>query len=267
MDSSNGNNSRPREQTLKTVERAFDVLEAVAAAKPSEQPHIRDIAEATGHNLSSTYHIVNTLLARGYLERDKQGRLSIGMKTSELNSSRVRGLDLLQFAQPIIDSLADSTGETVYLTRYLGGHVVIQLATESRKSLRVTSLAVGRYGNEDRRASGSAVLAHLSERELLRTYAGLYPNDSVEELERRIRDVQEDLDLIRSNGFAFERDGFEAGVACLAAPFFGVEGEVRGSISASAPTLRIDHLLNDVCGDVVAAARQLTNVLQANFSD
>lgn len=267
---SSGGLERSREQpitTLKTIERALDVLEAVAAARPSDQPRIRDIAEAIGHNLSSTYHIVNTLLARNYLERDRQGRLSIGMRASELNSSRVRGLDLLQFAQPIVDSLADSSGETVYLTRYVGGRVVIQLASESKKTLRVTSLEVGHSGSEERRASGRAVLAHLSDRELLRTFAGLYPLSPVEELETRIQDARDDLDIIRTNGFAFESESYAAGVCCLSVPFFGPDGAVEGSISVSAPTLRIDLLLNEVRDDVITAGRQLTNVLSARHSN
>jgi DNA-binding IclR family transcriptional regulator len=258
-----GNKERPKRRpptTLKTIERACDVLEAVASAKPSEQPQIRDISAAIGHNLSSTYHIVNTLITRNYLERDVQGRLSIGVKTSELNSSRVRGLDLLQFAQPIIDSLAESSDETVYLTRNVGGRVVIQLATESRKSLRATSLALGRSGNEDRRASGRAVLAYLSEEELWSAYRELYPIASVEELETRMKT----LDTVRRNGFAFESDGYEAGISCLAAPFFGTDGKVGGSISVSAPTLRIDHLLNEVQSQVIAAAKQMTSMLCKN---
>jgi DNA-binding IclR family transcriptional regulator len=50
--------------TLKTVERALDVLEMVAQSDEALQ--IKDIADKLDHNLSSTYHTVNTLLTRQY---------------------------------------------------------------------------------------------------------------------------------------------------------------------------------------------------------
>lgn len=251
--------TRDTATTLKTVERALDVLEAVADAP--QPPQIRQIAAAIDHNLSSTYHIVNTLLLRRYLERDEHGRLGIGPKLIDLSSSRVRGTDLLDVARPVLARLAETSDETVYLTRYAAGSVIIQAAIESTQTLRVTSLPVGHSGAEDRRASGKAVLAHLTEPEQLRILRGLHPQADDEQL-RGVREaLGDEFAQIRTDGYAFESESYEPGVCCIAAPFFLADGSIGGSVSISAPTLRISHLLRGVRDELLAATSQITSGL------
>src|SRR6187431_2638402 len=100
------------ETTLKTVDRALRVLEIVAASQP--QPQVRDVAEALAHNITSTYHLVNTLIANGYLTKNEIGRLAIGRKISVLHSSYVRNSDFGETVRPLIAMLAEDSGETVY---------------------------------------------------------------------------------------------------------------------------------------------------------
>ncbi len=242
--------------TLKTVERALQVLEIVAAS--ARLPRVRTVAKELGHNLSSTYNIVNTLIGAGYLTKDQTGGLRLDYKIGTLNAAFVRGTDFARELRPFADRLAGLCGETVYVTRRVGDRVVIQAVVESRQSLRVTGLEVGYSGNEDLRASGKAVLAFLPEGERARieqrVWAGLA---EAEQTARRLK-LKSELAKVVRQGFAFDNEDFEVGVCCVAVPFFDSTGEAVGSATVSAPAVRLAQLKGPILDQVVCIASEIS---------
>jgi IclR family transcriptional regulator, acetate operon repressor len=248
--------------TLRTVERALQVLEIVAA-RP-ELPQVRDVADELGHNLSSTYHLVNTLIGRGYLVKNEAGRLAIGRKIGVLNSSYVQRFDFGGTVRPLIAELAATSGETVYLTRFIAESSVIEVVQESKHSLRVTGLNVGYSGLEDRRASGKAVLAQLGDAELQSVFARLHPELTGAAADRALGALRAELVTIRDQGYAFDNEDFDQGVCCIAAPYFvggsaPGSGRVGGAVAVSAPAVRIDRLNGTIRDQVLATAQRLTD--------
>ena len=248
-----------RVTTLRTVERAMAILELVAAS--AEPPRVRAVSRAHGLNLSTTYHLVNTLLAREYLARDGDGGLRIGPRVAILHAALQRGTGDLRQLRPFVEALAFESGETAYLTRWDGRAVVITAVAEGRESLRVTGLQVGFSGSEDRRASGRAVLAFLGPDELRgvtdRLFSGLAPAERGDRLEN----LESKLAAARVAGYATDEEDYETGICCVAAPYFNAVGRVVGSVTVSAPTVRRGPLHELVLPRVRAAARDMTRTL------
>ncbi len=250
-----------RATTLKTVDRALSVLEIVATA-PAPLP-VRRVATALGHNVSSTYHLVNTLVARGYLTKDGAGDLRIGARVGTLYAALTRTSDLARQMRPILERLAAECGETVYLTHLIADRVVIEIVIESAQSLRVTGLAVGYSGSEDRRASGRVVMAFLPPAELELVLEHAHLGLSPEEKGSRRAKLFTDLPKIRELGFAYDNQLFEAGILGLAAPFFDAHGDVLGSVTVTAPTVREVQLLGPIKEQVLDAADDVSAELHA----
>jgi DNA-binding IclR family transcriptional regulator len=246
------------ETTLKTVERALRVMEIVAA-HPSP-PQVREVAKALGHNITSTYHLVNTLIASGYLAKGGTGRLSIGRQIGVLHASYLRRSDFSETVRPLISFLADASEETIYLTRFVADASVIEMVVESTRSLRVTGLHLGYSGLEDRRASGKAVLAQLAPDQLDAAFARLHPELSPTKRSAALAELSNELAAIREQGYAFDDEAFEEGVCCVAAPYFGARGRVAGAIAASCPALRRERLLTEVRPQVIATAHRVTEL-------
>ena len=155
--------------------------------------------------------------------------------------------------------LAQDSGETVYLTKYVEGAVVIQFVIESQHSLRVKGLDMGYSGAEGRRASGKAVLAHLDAAELARVsdrvHGGTRPSKS------ESRRFHQELETIRDVGFAFDNEDYELGVCCIAVPIFDSRGKVFGSVAASAPAQRVGRLSTEIRDQVSKTADQISRAL------
>lgn len=250
---------RQQGTVLLTVKRAMDVLDFVAGSEVP--PKVRDVAAQLHINLSSTYHIVNTLLTGRYLSRNELGRLVIGDRIAVLHGALAGLANPDEEVRRLIRNLAGESGETVYLTRFQNGAVVIQVVEESQHSLRVTGLNVGYSGAEDRRASGKAVLAFLDPNDLARVLERVNAMDETAGPGHTPRRLGEELNAIRQAGFAFDNEDYEPGVCCVAVPFFDGDGNVLGSVTASAPSLRLDRLRAVVQPMVTKTARQISTLL------
>src|SRR5882757_7529137 len=121
MKQSSDNEKRPT--TLQTVERALAFLETVAQAR--RPPQLKEVAQALGINITTSYHLLNTLQTAGYLTREGDGTLRIGGRTAILYQGLVRNFALGRELMPVIEELSASTGETAYIAALNREKVII----------------------------------------------------------------------------------------------------------------------------------------------
>src|ERR1700744_5939611 len=95
------------------VDRALALLAAFDAGKRSLS--LRDLSRRSGIPVSSTLRLAGRLLAWGALERDEEGRYSIGLRLLEVASLAPRGDGLRQLALPFMSDLAAVTQQHVQL--------------------------------------------------------------------------------------------------------------------------------------------------------
>lgn len=246
-------------QTLQTVERALAFLEAVAETTPPET--VQGIAKRLDLNITTAYHLMRTLIARGYLDRRADNTLRLGAGIGLLFRSYQLGFDLTGRLAELIRSLRDTTTESAFLSVVSGTSVVIRVLAEGTRPLRVMGLEVGMSGDEHRRASGKAVLAHLSpedrEQMLERAQANLPAKQRIPP-----RRFDDELQLTRSRGWAGEEDRLDSGISSIGAPVFDAGGAVYGAVGIVAPTTRMQQYREDYIAAVLSRAEQITGVLR-----
>jgi DNA-binding IclR family transcriptional regulator len=257
--------AKDQRTTLQTVERALSFLEFVAEARTP--PRVREVAEGLGLNITTTYHLFNTLHARGYVTRDADGKLRIGTRAALLYHAMVRTMVPSRALRPVVEQLAASTQETAYLTSLVDTGVVIQAVIEGSQTLRVSGLYVGYSGQEHLRASGKAVLAHLDDEgraALLQRHLA-----TLGDRERRafLTAFSAELEAIRQRGYALDDQGYERGICCVAAPYFAADGQVVGSFTVSVPAVRFPRARRALTAAVVNAATTASNVLGFSAPD
>lgn len=249
-----------QQTTLQTVERAIAFLEFVAES--SNPPHIKELAEALDLNITTCYHLLRTLVGRGYIKRRTDGRLELGEGVNKLFRSYRRAMDIEENLGEVVKRLAAQTLETCTLSLIDGNNVTLKVLIEGSQRLRVAGLYVGLKGHEYRRAAGKAVLAYLDEQ----TKSNMLDQSMADMPDRQKKTIRKNLEKelkqIATRGWAVDDGQTEEGIIAMAAPIFAASGEIIGAVGVVTPTFRMDRSRDAIHNAVFAAASEANQLLK-----
>lgn len=245
---------------LGTLDKGLHVLVVLSEARGAGLT-LTELCAEVGLHRTTMFRILATLQARGFITRDEQsGRYQIGLRVLGLASGLLRRLDIRQIARPILQDVRQRTQELVYLTVLDKGEVV---TVEAFDSDQVISL---RADIGDRRpaycsASGKAILAHLPTAEVDAILAAGMPALTQRTITSPVV-MHHHLPEIRARGFAYDDEERMEGLRCVAAPIFGVDGNVLGATSIAVPLMRapwprLQELGQEIAVAAAAISRQL----------
>ena len=196
------------------------------------------LAGQAGLHTASAHRILGALMAHGLVEKTGAGEYDLGVRWLEVGNRLRARLNIRQVAMPAMQQLAELTGETVnlivrrgdeavYVERVTGGQTMIQVVqvVGAHAPLHVT--AVGKIFLAEDSASG---VMGYAERTGLPAYT---PNTLV-----TLDALRAELEVIRHEQLAYDREEAELGVACIGAPVRDAEGKLVAGLSISAPTDR-----------------------------
>jgi DNA-binding IclR family transcriptional regulator len=154
---------------IQSVDRAVDLLLAVAAAQP-ERATAPALARACGLNRATAWRLLKTLQLRGLVAVDEStGRYSIGLTTMELGNAA--GPDaLIATAHPILERMCEQTGETASLA--VPGLDGLTYLDEVTPAAVLTASWLGRSVPLHATSTGKALLAFLPAEQVQRVLAG-----------------------------------------------------------------------------------------------
>jgi IclR family transcriptional regulator, acetate operon repressor len=246
--------------TIRSASRALALLELICLAPAPVSA--KAAAERLEIALPSTYHLLKTLEVDGYIRRGAEGYSATG-KVAEFAASWQSRLRPSDDALAMMNALATRTGETVYISGWIGGDVCIEAIAEGSQAVRVAGMYVGLRGHAYARASGRVLLAFspAARREQYLGSAALEP--LTPHTMTDLGAIRTELDQIADRGYAMDRSGFAPDVGCLSMPLHG-QGVAR-AITVSAPQARFEAnleqllaLMTDVLdGRPTAAARKV----------
>jgi IclR family acetate operon transcriptional repressor len=247
-------------ELLGTVRRALRVLDYLADA--GEPIPIKRLAADLKLNISSAYHVLNTLAEDGYVLRDERsGAYGLGAKVARLGDAYARSWPVEPELRAIVSELGVRTGENAYLAMLQGKDVVITDIVESRNPVRVHALHRGYSGDLHSRALGKAVLAHLAAADVREHFASHPPRRLTPRTLVTMTAIETELERVRRRGYGEDLEEFCEGVCCIGAPFFAYDGTPAGSVSVSVPSFRYRTVRNTVRDAVLDAGRAATAAL------
>jgi IclR family transcriptional regulator, acetate operon repressor len=228
---------KPGTPTLQTVERAFTFLEHVAAS--SDPPTVQQVAQALKLNITTCYHLMRTLVARGYLTRLSNGTLVVGNSIGPLYRAYRSRLNETQELYEIVRQLAEKTSETAFFSAPDGDSVVLKILVEgSLQSLRVGGLFVGVTGNEHLRASSRAILPYLEPAHRDRIVKKCFRGFTEEGRARAAKSLSAAMDATRQRGWALDAEESQVDVTGMAVPIFDDRQNIYGALGVVVPTTR-----------------------------
>jgi DNA-binding IclR family transcriptional regulator len=200
---------------VRSVSRALRLLEE---AGRSERPlPVKALARRTQLNLSTTYHLVRTLAYEGYLVRTPDGCYVIGAEVARRYHDLLHALGGAPEARPVLAHVAETTGHSAYLGRFVEGRMLITDLVEGPASPYLEDLEVGLPCAAHATAAGKALLATLP-RQTRRDYLaeqGMRPFTSRTATDTGRLDA--DLADVGPGRVVVEHGEFRDGVSCAAA--------------------------------------------------
>ena len=224
---------------LQVLSRAASALDEIATAPG--QLRLVDIGAQLGLAKSTARRLLVGLVDVGFAAVDSAGRYRLGDRLLGLSSAD--GAHLAAAVRPVIEAVADATGETVDVSVLRGDQMWFVDQIESTHRLRAVSAIGGRFPLLGT-ANGKAALAALDDAELDAVLARQSP-----EMARTLRDQ---ISPVRASGLAFDRDEHTAGISAA-----GIAGRLPGghvvAVSVPAPTDRFT-LREEVIVEALRAA-------------
>lgn len=236
---------------VRSVNRAFDLLELFLEGR--RPIGVAEAARLSGMPKSTVFRLLRTMEGRGYLARDAEERFLLTERLFHTPASQAEP-DLPQIAQPVLEGLRDTCGETIGLHRLDGDERHCIAAAEGVRTLH-TSGRIGSRAPLYSGASSRAIMAFLPVKrwEEIVQRTGLAPltaNTITDPLRLRAELVK-----IRASGYAVSHGEWVDGISSVAVPLFDPVGTVIGSINVSGPTFRFgDEKIRLVVGALKAAA-------------
>nr|WP_319488873.1 IclR family transcriptional regulator [uncultured Caproiciproducens sp.] len=245
---------------VQSVVRALDILECFDGQLV--ELGISEISEQMKLSKSTVYGLVNTLVAKGFLEQNLQTkRYRLGIKLFELGSLVYKRMDLRNEAKPFCEELVCKHNATVHLAAHYGDEIVYIDKVDAPGAMIVYS-QTGKRAPMHCTGVGKAILAFLGDDELKRFFEKGNLEKYTEHTITCLDELNQEMLHVRSCGYAIDNEEIETGLRCVAAPIFNHLNQPVAAISVSAPTARLPmDKIESVAKDVQFCARQISQRL------
>ncbi|MFC0530483.1 IclR family transcriptional regulator [Phytohabitans kaempferiae] len=260
---STGDAPNGAERGSQAIHRALQLLKCFTVERPTVS--LTELTRQTGLTMPTVHRMVKALQSSGFLVQDSvTNRYSLGpavMNLARVMMHRSANEDLVTAAMPYLEELRQLTNETVGLhcptaeARYCVAELV------SRQPLRL-STGVGHIYELFIGATGHAILAFSAPGTVDRVLSRLEQADRVDYPEVEIptrKQLEDDLALIRRQGYAMSIGEVVANATSIAVPILSDQGVAIAAVNVTGPADRWTRpLMERHVPDLLEAARQIS---------
>lgn len=222
---------------------------------------ITDLARATEMNLSAVQRLLGSLIELGYAEQDTKSRkYRATLMTWEIGAQVLRDNSHYRAVHPVLRRAAQSTGYTAYFILNNTPFVTYFDKVEGPQGLTYSSI-LGTSVPIGVTAAGLAIIAFLTTAQC-ESLSKPAKRGAVEFNRIDLAKLSEQIATVRERRYATSESGFRKGVNSVAAPVWGPDGLVCGSIALTADEheLKVDRFPT-LGQEVVRWAEEATIIL------
>lgn len=225
--------------TLKTLDGALSLLTYFTVRQPTWG--VRELAKHSGVHYAVVHRVLATFAANGFLVQDAAtGKYSLGLRLFELGQVVRKTFSPEEIVRPVLEALAAQSGETVFLS-WLDDHEGLCVGlVHSQHKLRF-SIELGERFPLLAGAHAKAILAFQDapfRDEVYRLRQEQMGSHATFDREA----IEQQLDGVRAQGWAYTREEAAATVAGLALPLWSRDhSAVVGSLAIAGPQQRLSE--------------------------
>lgn len=227
------------------AQKALDLLAALAHAD-DPQP-LADLAKQTSLPKPTAYRVLATLCRSGFAEASPGGKYYAGPKLLGVAAAALSRRPERLFVHDSLVELQHETGHAAFFAVRHAEYAVYIDKVEAAQAYRI-STEVGQEVPLAQTAMGRAILIGSPAGDAASVLNEYYDADD---------GAMEALRTSRVRGFAIEDEEYETNIRAVAAPVYGISGEVIGALGIAGLTFTLSEETLDVFGPLTinAAAR------------
>ncbi len=230
--------SEARSGTVQSIERVFELLEAIADA--GGEISLSDLANASELPMPTIHRLLRTCVTLGYARQLPSRRYALGARLIPLGE--LAGQQLGRVAQPQLQLLVRQLGETANMALLEGDQVVYVAQQPSEHAMRMFT-EVGRRANLHDTGVGKAILATLSDAEIRGIVGRVGMPTPTVKSHGTPESLLADVAQIRKRGYAIDDEEQEPGVRCYAVTVPQAPSPM--ALSVSGPLSRVDEAFGE----------------------
>jgi IclR family acetate operon transcriptional repressor len=246
---------------IRSLEATLDVLEGFLTPG-ADFRGVSELSRMTGMQKNRVWRILTTLVRRGYVLQDEETqKYSLGPGFLILGETFRNRFDLRRASAPLMDELAEVSGDAVHLDIIYGQEAVLIDRRLGSHGVQVTG-PIGEGIPLYLGASPKIHLAYLPERERKKLLDELRIVPLTANSVRTREMLEGQLEEIRRLGYWVSEEDYEIGSNEVAAPVFDHTGRVVAGLGIAIPRARYTPERRDrTIQLVVDAARGLSEKL------
>ncbi len=244
--------AKPR---IQSAVRTIDVLQVVARAS-SNGVSARELSDELKLPRQVIYHLIHTLLSVNMLRQVSGKNYVLGLATANLAHGYRRQTSVPDHLAVYVERAAAETGETAYIAGWVDREIVVLASARSQSLIHSAEPLPGTTGNAHARASGKLLLAMCPSDEAQRYLARTPLTARTENTLTDSAALAAELERIRLNWIAVEREEYALGLSCMAVPIGRPPAQL--ALGISAPSDRFERNY-DVYAETLRKIANATN--------
>ncbi|WP_104081461.1 IclR family transcriptional regulator C-terminal domain-containing protein [Cryobacterium sp. Y11] len=250
----------PSDQFVQSFARGLAVIRTFDADHP--RMTLSEVAERTGLTRAAARRFLHTLLGLGYVISDGRSFL-LTPRVLELGFSYLSGLSLPELAQPYLEELSSTLGESTSASVLDGGDIVYVARVPTKRIMNV-GITIGTRFPAHATSMGRVLLAFLRPAELNLSLANLEAGQHTERSITEPEAFRAMLGEVRDQGWALVDQELEIGLRSIAAPVRGPDGSVIAAVNVAGAvgTASLDRILEVYRPALLNATDQIEDAIR-----
>ncbi len=200
---------------------------------------LTDLSLQVGLAVSTTHRLITTLEQVGFVRKDPElGLWYIGLQAFSIGNAFLDSRDVVTQARPFMKRLMEQTGETVNLAIEKQGAAVYVAQIECVEMMRMI-VRLGSRAPIHASAVGKALMAWMNKKQVEEALQHQGLSRLTPQTLTTMAALQQNLEQIRQNGYAYDLEEHTIGLHCVASPIFNEHGEPIAGLSLSGPKARV----------------------------
>jgi len=251
------------EANVHSIEKAIRILEFLCDQKDGAT--LAEISKAVGQAKSTAHRVLAILEGQEYVARTVKDSFRLGSRAVVFGQRTIHVYDnVVNLAIPHLEKLHDQFGFTVNMGRLENLVGVYIFKIDPPAGMMKTGVMIGMQFQLHRSALGKCLLSDLGP-DLLDAYWSTISGQVRQVTPHTIVDpgrLKAELEAVRRQGFAMDREENEIGISCLAAPVRDCNNRIVHAISVSTNTVKLnqagfDKVAQAVIDQALAISREL----------